>query len=194
MTAALIDDPVAALDAPRHTVSDPARAEQFHPHEALGAVLTSLIVGLVAAGVFVALIPVGMYVWANWMPRSFPNFFVALIVMAVLSLPWIGAFGALAASLWSAIRLVGGLVQLVSPPRQRTPGQTLRTFFRSLRNSLWGRAYNCLTDQAQRQTHLEAPDCAFLPYGILRTAKFDSIETFQRYWAKYDIAAPWSFW
>jgi hypothetical protein len=193
-TTGSVDGAFLLVDAAHHIVIDPLRALHTRTGEASAAVAIALVLGAVSFSVFLALIPIGTYVWTHWMPKSFPGFMTFIMVASWLSLPWIGAFCAVGLAVAFLFRACGALVQIVNPPRHRTPAQTLRTFFRALRNSLPQRAYDCLTDQAQRQARVLAPECDFLPGRMLRAASFDSVETFSGYWSRFHVAAPWTAW
>lgn len=169
------------IDPDAHAVERPGRARMKFRHEARSE--ARRIVGDFAAGslvflVFVLLLSISIFVQITF-PRIASLMFVASTLLGFI----VGSFilyGILAAGR-IPIDIVRVRLKGSATPRMDSPEETLITFFASIADNLYGRAFNCLTDTAHvlslsvtKRNTLER---------VMPDLEFNSIQSLGQFWS-----------
>jgi hypothetical protein len=189
-------DWIYEVDPEIQSVAAPERAQDRHASEMirlglqdLGAFLLYPLVGI-AILALAWLVLMALSRLMSLAPfENMPSFVKYVALSVVLALGWYFLGPVIMALPYEMLRwpvrpLRAGwkFVRAIIHPRRTTPLATLRTFFNSIQDGAYARAYNCLSDTAQT-AHFEYPKTTYLQSQMI-PADFESVDQFRRYWSQ----------
>lgn len=171
-----------------HSVDDPTRALKKYPRKGLSNVIISLVIGLVLSVViyFLGFLiePVAKsipsFLWEFYIVRAFFSVLANYVPLLVVLCPPICLFFGINSLYKSCIR-----------PTLSTPKKAIECFLRSTDVDLYERAYNLLTDQAQKlgKLDLNESDHVFAK-KIPKEVTISDLSSFEDWWTGVRLCWP----